>query len=55
MDKDVVHIYSGVLVIKRNRIVPFIEMCIDLENVIQSEASQKEKNKYRIMSLICGL
>ena len=46
MDKeDVVHIYSGILAIKRNKIVPLAEMWMDLETVIQSEVSQKEKNK----------
>ena len=37
--------------IKRKEIVAFTESWMDLEFVIQSEASQKEKNKYRIMSL----
>ena len=32
--------------IKRNKIVPFAEIWIDLETVIQGEVSQKEKNKY---------
>ena len=41
--------------IKRNDIVPFAETWIDLQTVIQSEVSQKEKNKYRIISLICGI
>ena len=41
--------------IKRNKIVPFVEMWVDLEIVIQSEVSQKEKNKYRIILLICGI
>ena len=41
--------------IKRNEIVPFAEMWIDLETVIQSEVSQKEKNKYHIILLICGI
>ena len=41
--------------IKRNKIVPFVEMWMDLEIVIQSEVNQKEKNKYRILSLICGI
>ena len=40
--------------IKWNEIVSFAEMWMDLETVIQSEVSQKEKNKYRI-SLICGI
>ena len=34
--------------IKRNEIVPFAETWMDLETVIQSEVSQKEKNKYNI-------
>ena len=34
--------------IKRNKIVPFAETSMDLEIVIQSEISQKEKNKYLI-------
>ena len=41
--------------IKRNKIVPFAEMCMDLENSIQSEVSQKEKKIYCIISLICGI
>ena len=56
MDKDVVHIYNGTLLShKRNKIVPFAEKWMDPETVIQSEVSQKEKNKYRIISLICGI
>ena len=39
--------------IKRNEIVPFKETWMNLETVIQSEESQK--NKYRIISLICGI
>ena len=34
--------------IKRNKIVPFAEMWMDLESVIQSEVSRKEKNYYRL-------
>ena len=41
--------------IKRNEIVAFVETWMDLEIVIQSEVSQKEKNKYHIISLICGI
>ena len=56
MDKeDVVHIYNGILAIKKEPIVPLAETWIDLETVIQSEVSQKEKNKYHIMLLICGI
>ena len=40
--------------IKRNEIESFVETWIDLETVIQSEVSQKEKNKYRILMHVCG-
>ena len=41
--------------IKRNEIWSFVEMWMDLETVIQSEVSQKEKNKYCILTHICGI
>ena len=40
--------------IKRNEIGSFAETWMNLETVIQSEVSQKEKNKYRILTHICG-
>ena len=40
--------------IKRNEIGSFVETWMDLENVIQSELCQKEKNKYHILMHICG-
>ena len=36
--------------IKRNEIGSFAEMWMDLESVIQSEGSQKEKNRYHILT-----
>ena len=39
--------------IKRNEIGSFVEMWMGLESVIQSEVSQKEKNKYHILMHIC--
>ena len=41
--------------LRRNKIVPFVEMWMDLQTVIQSEVSQKEKNKYHILTHICGI
>ena len=41
--------------IKRNEIVPFAETWTDLETVIQSEVSQKEKNKYHMLTHIYGI
>ena len=40
--------------IKRNEIGSFVETWVDLETVIQSEVSQKEKNKYRMLMHVCG-
>ena len=40
--------------IKRKEIESFVETWRDLETVIQSEVSQKEKNKYRILTHVCG-
>ena len=56
MDKeDVVYTYNGILLShKKNEIGSFVETWMDLETVIQSEVSQKEKNKYRILTHICG-
>ena len=40
--------------IKRNEIGSFVETWMDLETVIRSEVSQKEKNKYCILTHTCG-
>ena len=40
--------------IKRNEIGSFVETWMDLEPVIQSAVSQKGKNKYHILTHICG-
>ena len=53
MDKeDVVPIYNGILAIKRNETGSFVETWMDLETVLQSEVSQKEKNKYHTLMRI---
>ena len=45
MDKeDVVHIYNGLLAIKRNEIMPFTATRMDLGIIILSEVSQTEKD-----------
>ena len=40
---------------KRNEIELFVMRWMDLESVIQSEVSQKEKNKYRMLMHIYGI
>ena len=41
--------------INKNEIMPFAATCMELEIVILSEVSQKEKDKYRMISLLCGV
>ena len=41
--------------IKRNKIELFVVRWMDLETVIQSEVSQKEKNKYCMLTHIYGI
>ena len=57
MDKeDVVHIYNGILLShKKNEIMSFAATRMQPEIIILSEVSQKEKNKYNMISLICGI
>ena len=54
MDKeDVAPVYNGICsAIKRNEIELFVVRWMELESVIQSEVSQKEKNKYRMLTHI---
>ena len=57
MDKEaVVHKYYGILLShKKNEIMPFGATWIELEIIKLSEVSQKEKDKYYMISLICGI
>ena len=41
--------------IKQNEIMPFAATWVDLEIIILSEVSQTEKDKYCMISLICGI
>ena len=41
--------------IERNEIVSFAATWTDLQTVIQSEVSKKEKNKSHILMCICGV
>ena len=67
--KDVVYIYTHThryihtyihtmeyySVIKKNEIMPYAATQMDLEIIILSEIRQKEKDKYHMISLICGI
>ena len=41
--------------IKKNEIMPFVATWMDLEIIILSEVSQREKEKYYMISLISGI
>ena len=41
--------------IKKNRRMPFVSTWMDLETLILSEMSQKDKDKYHMISLITGI
>lgn len=41
--------------IKKNDIMSFVATCMQLEIIILSEVSQKEKDKYHMISVICGI
>jgi len=49
-----VHMYNG-LSHKKNKIMPFTTTFMDTETVILSKVSQTKKDKYCIVSLICGI
>ena len=55
--KKMCHIYTMEYysAVKRNKIELFVVRWMDLESVIQSEVSQKEKNKYRMLTHIYGI
>jgi len=43
------------LAIKKNQIIPFAATWMEIETLIITEISQKEKNRYHMTSLICGI
>ena len=64
MDREVVaythththtHILEYYSAIKRNTLKSVLMRWVNLEHIIQSEVSQKEKNKYHILTHIYGI
>ena len=41
--------------LRMNEIMPFAAPWMELETLILSEVSQKEEDKYHMVSLICGI
>ena len=46
------HIYNGILVMKKNKIMPFTTIWMELKIVILSEVNHIEKDEYHMISLI---
>ena len=57
MDEEDVVIYTMEYysAIKKNKIMPFATIWIQLEIIILSEFSQAEEDKYLVISFICGI
>ena len=56
MDKKaVVHIYNGILAIKKNTFESALMRWMKLEPIIQSEVSQREKHQYIILMHMYGI
>ena len=54
--EDVVYIHNEVLLShKKNKRMPFAATWMELETLILIEVSQKEKDKYHMISLISGI
>ena len=50
-----IYIVTILLSQKENEILPFVVMWINLEGIMLSDRSQTEKDKYRMISLMCGM
>ena len=50
-----IHTMKYYSAIKKNNIIPFIATWVELENLILSEMSQKDKDKYHMILLITGI
>ena len=51
-ETDVVCVYIYIYI---NKIGSFVETWMDLKTMVQSEVSQKEQSKYRILMNKCGI
>lgn len=53
--EDVVYTQNGILASYKKDILPFVTMWVDLEDLMLSEVSQMEIDKYCMISLIDGI
>ena len=50
-----IHTMEYYSAIRKDEILPFVTMWVDLESIMLSEISQKERVKNHIISVICGI
>ena len=50
-----IHTMEYYSAMKKNKIMPFAATWMELEIIILSEVNQTEKDKYHLISLICGI
>ena len=43
------------MAVKKKEILLFVAAWMDLENIMLSEISQSDKDKYHIITVICGI
>ena len=53
--KKKLYIMEDYLAIKKNEILPLATTWMKLEGIMLSEISQSKKDKYHIISFICGI
>ena len=51
-----IYTYNGILLShKKDEILPFAGTWMDLEGIMLNEINQTDKDKYYLISLICGI
>ena len=55
--KRMIHIHTReqYLAIRKREILPFVTIWMDLEGIILNEISHTEKDKYHVITLLCGI
>ena len=53
--ETVVHLHDGVVGSHKEGTFTLVTAWVDLESITLSERSQSEKDKYNVISLICGI
>ena len=43
------------MAVKRKTVLPFVTVWMDMENITLSEINQLEKDKYHVISVMCGI